>query len=165
MRLTSRRSQPPLALSVIREVAGWRKSRVGGGSAFFVRRISHATLESHRGSRRQLGHAIFRRHGFCSALPLDVASADSVATIFVLVHLICHVWRLAHGFADSIFLGVVRHGVAGSFLFGIGCAICYGGIGLELASPPHFVIFPSERIYCEYRLQQRDDFVGYMLDR
>src|SRR5664280_3743191 len=36
-RLTSRRSQPPLALSVYREVAGWRISRAGGGSAFYVR--------------------------------------------------------------------------------------------------------------------------------
>ena len=39
--LTSRRSQPPLALSVYREVAGWRISRVGGGSAFYVRHHSH----------------------------------------------------------------------------------------------------------------------------
>ena len=115
---------------------------------------SHATLESHRGSRRQFGHAISRRGGFCLALPLDVASADSVPTVFVLVHLVCHVWRLVDDFAHSFVLGVVRHGIARLFLLGFGCAVRHGSTGLEFASPASVVGISPERICCEHQLQR-----------
>src|SRR5664280_1286646 len=49
---TSRRSQPPLALSVYREVAGWRISRVGGGSAFYVRGCTMPTPGYYKTSTR-----------------------------------------------------------------------------------------------------------------
>ena len=83
-----------------------------------------------------------------------MASADSVAAVFVLVHLICHFWRLVDDFANGFVLGVVRHSITRIFLFGFGCAVRHGSIGLEFASPASILWISSERICCEHQLQR-----------
>ena len=93
----------------------------------------HASLESHSSSRGQLGNSASWRHCFLFALPLDVVVKNSVATVFFLLHFVRHVQRIADGFAHSFILGVVRYGIARSFLFGICSAIdCGGGLAWRL---------------------------------
>src|ERR1017187_6129082 len=60
-RLTSRRSQPPLALSV---PLSRFTSQVGGGSAFFVRRMSTTAFKTHEMSIYDLLELIRKRPGF-----------------------------------------------------------------------------------------------------
>jgi len=91
---------------------------------------------------------------FSSATRRTFQPPFTVSTVFVLVHLICHVWRLVDDFAHSFVLGVVRHGITRIFLLGFGCAIRHGSTGLEFASPASVVWISPERLCCEHQLQR-----------